>query len=294
MNINSLFGAAVTMTVAGLSPTGAQEMTVTETIDFEQSDQSATAIAREMYGADNPYLRAVAFWLIPPSESEPQQIAVKMGSENCEDRCEVGVLYYVGDQWAEIWRRPVDILRVGVENEITGLKNLIDAEREWTWTGEFYAPFPQGPYPASRQPRPEELAAVQEYLLNVGFAGMSGSTTVDGSLGATVLDLKEGDEVAIPVADPTLAVAQSVPVVFLDGEGRAIGHAVSLGPDVRVGEGVDGNGFRLVEVAVPDGVVIQSVSEMEDDVAGDSTPGPMRGEVLPEPVTRAGSPRTLQ
>lgn len=254
-------------------------MEITRTVGFDTPDQRATRIVREMYGHDHATALGQPFWLIEEDDDEAMQIAAKIGPPNCEPECAVAVLFHADGQWLEVWRRPGEVLRVGRRNEMTGLRNLVDEEREWVWTGERYHPYPRGEWPMFREATEAEAVAARAYVFD--NTGIEPNPYV-AAQGTIALSIDEGEGKAVRVGGGgACGTSDACPVVMFDADGEPIGMVKADNGDVRLGEGRDANGYRRVEVARQEGVAIASPSSKT-----------AYGLIGPEEVTRAGGART--
>ena len=279
--------ASLLLVVASIgTPALAQDAaTVTETVDFDGYDRKATGVARGMYGKQFPHIEGKSVWLIEPSEEFPQQVVFKMGPPNCDPGCQVGVLYYAGDQWLEIWRGDGSELQLGELNPSTGLKNIIHGERVWTWDGAAYTPSPRGDWPQIRDLSEEEADNAKAYLRERMGLDPAAPLNIQSAFD---IDLKDGEGTAVRINTPAVCegISGACPVVFIGPDDVPMGMVRAINGDVRAAQSVDPKGFNRVEAQVSEGVAVVSPE------LGPNDPGAY--QISKQPVTRGGDERPTE
>lgn len=259
-----------------------ESFTVTETVDFDGYDRKATGVARAMYGKQFSHIEGKSVWLIDPDEASPQQVVFKMGPPNCEPDCQVGVLYYVGDTWLEIWRGPGKSIQLGEVNPDTGLRDIWDGERVWVWDGQAYMPLPRGDFPQIRELTDEEADNAKAYVREQYGLNPDAPLNV---MSAFNIDLKDGKGTAVRINTPAVCegISGACPVVFIDGDDVPMGMVRAINGDVRPATSKDVSGYNRIEAQLTDGVAVISPKLGKED----------SGSYLiqKQPVTRAGDVR---
>ncbi|MCQ0090349.1 hypothetical protein [Roseovarius sp. M141] len=228
-------------------------------LSFARNDQQALNIARQMYGRDFPYVKAIRVWLETPND-DPEQLFLKIGkSRNCKTEC-FNVALFHNEKWLEIYRRPaVEELGLSAVTP-TGMRSIVEDGRVWTWSGQAYTPQPDQTGMVEREANEAELALVSKEL------GANIDETTATSFGPPEVSVYEveillGGEKIIVVRSPYYCGQSFCPVFLINNLGQsyrmiqALEGVVGLSRTLR-----DENGFRGIETLSRGGVTVISPS----------------------------------
>ncbi|WP_113913369.1 hypothetical protein [Roseovarius dicentrarchi] len=228
-------------------------------LSFARNDQQALNIARQMYGRDFPYVKAIRVWLETPND-DPEQLFLKIGkSRNCETECFNVVLFH-NEKWLEIYRRPaVDALGLSVVTP-TGMRSIVEDGRVWTWSGQAYTPQPDQTGMVEREANEAELALVGKEL-GANIDETTATSFGPPEVSVYEVDVLTGGEKIIVVRSPYYCGQSSCPVFLINNLGQsyrmiqALEGVVGLSRTLR-----DENGFRGLETLSRGGVTVISPS----------------------------------
>ena len=246
-------------------------------LSFLRSDQQALGIARQMYGRDFPYVKAVRVWLEAPNE-EFEQLFLEISTERkCEQKCFQVALFH-NEMWLEVYRRPATETLGLSEVTSTGMRSIIEDGRVWTWNGQAYAPQPDQDGMVEREATEAELDLVSKEL-GANIEEVTATSFGPPEVSVYEVDILSGGEKIIVVRSPYFCGQSTCPVFLINNLGqsyrmiRALEGAVGISKTLR-----DEDGFRGIETLSRGGVTVISPS----------TGAPM--ETIPiQPVAIAGT-----
>ncbi|MDA3858330.1 MAG: hypothetical protein PF480_08885 [Roseovarius sp.] len=246
-------------------------------LSFLRNDQQALSIARQMYGRDYPYVKAIRVWLEAPNDG-PEQLFLKIGKDRkCENEC-FNVALFHNETWLEIFRRPaVDTLGLSAVTP-TGMRSIIEDGRVWTWNGQAYTPQPDQEGMVERPANEEELALVSKEL-GANIDETTATSFGPPEVGVYEVDILTGGEKIIVVHSPYFCGQSTCPVFLINNLGQSYRMIQALEGVIGISKTLrDENGFRGIETLSRGGVTVISPS----------TGAPM--EMIPiQPVAVAGT-----